>query len=126
MPRHLDALIERVRALRTLPSAVARRAAPKIKAAIDAQIARGQAPDGTTWKPTKKGEKPLRNAAKAVDVTSSNSKVIVTLTGPEVFHNSGTGKDPKRQILPRNGEVPEHYARAVHEAIDEEWRARFQ
>lgn len=104
---------------------IERRVAPVVASAfrrqLELQIARGTAPDGTPWEPTLDGHKPLQNAAKELDVRSSGSVVLATLTGPSVRHHLGIAKGgKKRQILPDKGTLPEPLVAAIKEAIASE------
>jgi len=89
-----------------------------VKAKIDENIAAGRAPDGNAWPATKDGSKPLANAARAVSSSASGSVLLVTLRGPEVWHNFGTARTPKRQLFPSTG-LPMSLAVAIRKGVVE-------
>lgn len=98
----LDAMIERAKSLEIAPQEVAKAVAPALRAELEANIAAGRDPSGAPWKETKSGEKPLKNAAKALDVRVSGAVVIAEVSGPEALHHLGLAKGHvMRRILPR-------------------------
>jgi hypothetical protein len=103
---------------------VAKRSAEAIKRAIDANIAAGRAPDGSSWAPREDGGKPLADAAQAVDVVAVGSTVVATVHGVEARHHAGKVKGGvARPILPR-GKLPEPMRAAVQEIAAEELSRR--
>jgi len=96
----LDEIIRRVRSIPGLVQEAAPEVANALRVHLEQRIAAGQAPDGSGWKPTKDGRKPLAGAARALSVRAVGTVILATLTGHEVFHHYGTKHVPKRQILP--------------------------
>jgi hypothetical protein len=119
----LAEFIARVRRLGTLGADAAKIAAPYVLEAARETAAAGTTPSGEAWAPKKDGGRALVNAADALSVEAVGSVVVLTLTGPEVIHNRGTTKYPKRQILPAGGagipaNIGKALARAAKEAFD--------
>lgn len=113
----LDEMIRRARALEDAESAIAKEAAPRVLAALQATARAGTTPTGKPWPATKEGGRALVNAASHLAAKALGSVVKVTLTGVDVIHNAGTGWIPKRRILPETGEaVPPVVAKAVEDA----------
>jgi len=105
------------------PEDVAREAAPLVERAIKATAAAGTTPDGKPWPPKRDGGRALANAAEHIVGSADGATINVTLSGPDVWHHFGGGRNPKRQILPDAGaEIPP----AIFAAIDEVCRRRFQ
>lgn len=119
----LDSIIEKIRALGTLPTDIARAAAPLVEAESKRTASAGTTPWGEAWKPRKAdGQPALQNAAAAVTVTASGPKVVIALAGT----SSGSAKvqaiqNASRQIIPKhttkkgggNEGIPPGIARAV-------------
>lgn len=113
----LDDMIARVRGLEELPAQAAKLGAPLVEAAIKATAVAGTTPDGAPWPAKKDGGRPLVNAAAAIASKAVGSTIVTTLTGPEVIHNFGTERLPKRQILPDGGAgIPPKVAASVEHA----------
>jgi hypothetical protein len=113
----LERLRQRILAIGQTPEAIAPEVAREAKAIIDRNIANGQGPDGKPWKPTKKGEKPLRGAAAAVSARADGSRVVLTLTGPEALHHLGWARGGVvRQILPYRN-LPAPFLLAIKRAV---------
>jgi hypothetical protein len=87
------ALDEMIEACRSMPG-TAQREAPRVAAALQSVIANsvasGTSPEGVAWKPTQKGNMPLRGAMSDVSVSVDGDGVTATLTGHHVFHQRGT------------------------------------
>lgn len=116
----LDMIIERLRRLD-----VARDIAPDVAKALDAelraQIAAGQAPDGTPWQKTKSGKVPLTGAGKNLTVTADGTRIVAQLTGPEARHHLGAVKGGiRRQILPSRG-LGQPVIKAIRTALGKAW-----
>ena len=121
MAADLHALAGHLRSLEDASGAIAREARADVEAAARATAEAGTAPDGAAWKPRKDGGRPLANAAAAITaVVSGTTKAVITLVikGHYVFHNFGTKREPKRQILPdaKKGLVPAKITEAVRAA----------
>ncbi len=114
--RTLDRFIADLRSTKGIGKALAPQLAPIVKAEVDAAIAAGHGLDGTPWPARKDGGKPLVNAAKAVSVRAIGSAIVITLTGPEVFHQFGAGSLPVRAILPVKG-LPFKLGNAIRKGI---------
>lgn len=116
----LDAIIAKMRGLAGVGEEAARIAAPLVEAEVKATAAAGTTPDGKPWAPKKGGGRAMVNAAAAVSARADGSAVVVTLEGPEVLHNFGTGHAPKRQVLPDAGaELPKPIADAARTAAEQ-------
>lgn len=101
---------------------VAERAAPLVDAAIKRSAAAGQSPEGKTWARKKDGGRPMVNAAAHLSTRSYGPRIVVTLTGPDVFHNFGARGQPVRAVLPESGTIPAAIASALHQAAREVWQ----
>lgn len=122
----LNDFIARVRTLPELGRMVAPRAADIVRADLQKTIGASQAPDGTPHKRRKKDNQPaLRDAAKALYVTSIGGSVYVRIVGPEAAHHLGrvTGKIT-RQLIPANT-LPPAMAEHLVQAIQAEFLAVF-
>lgn len=117
----LDEMIRRIRSIPRLAAEAAPEVADALRAQLGQQVAAGQAPDGSAWKPTKDGRKPLAGAAKAIAVRAVGTVVLATLGGHEVFHHFGTERTPKRQILPF-GSLPADLATAIRAGLVRRFR----
>jgi len=115
----LSAYVARLRRLRELAALAAKIAAPRIEAQLKASAAAGTTPDGTPWAPRARGGRALANAGAAISVAALGTTVIVTLSGPEVYHQHGSGHVPKRAIIPDSGTLPAPTARLVDESARE-------
>lgn len=115
--------IDRIKSLKLMPQRVAQRAAPLVEQALKKNAAAGLDPFGRAWKLKKDGGKALKNVAAKISATANKTSVVVTLTGPDVFHHRGTKKDPRRQVLPSSNEVPDVVAAALEEAARIEFTA---
>lgn len=115
-------MIDGLHALGKVPDLVAAAAVPEFRREIETSIAAGEGPDGTKWAPTKEGKPALRNAAKALRVVASGSRIVASLSGPEAKHDIGAVKGGKqRKILPtgkNNGQL----IRALQALADRELR----
>lgn len=88
--------------LRRLPQAVnAETLAPVVAEELIRTASAGTTPDGAAWKPTVDGRRALKGVAGKIRVVPVGTQVIATLLGPDAIHNSGTKKDPVRQVLPK-------------------------
>lgn len=116
-------LADRIRSLKLLPQRVAVRAAPLVEQALRANAAAGLDPMGKPWKLKKDGGKPLKNVAAKISCVANGKSIVATLTGPDVFHHRGTKDHPRRQVLPRSGEVPDFVKKAIDEAVGIEFAA---
>lgn len=121
----LDAYIARVRALPEL----ARTAAPDVARVVERElrktISAGTTPDGKPWPLTKDGEKPLTNAAGALNVVAVGTTIYARISGPEARHHLGRARGGiERQILPKDSipaamsvaisaELAKHFTEAV-------------
>lgn len=116
----LTELAARLRSLDAAGVEIATDALAGVQDAARATAAAGTTADGTQWKPTKKGNRPLVGAAaKITAIVSGSSKaaIVLVLRGIEVLHHFGTGRIPARPILPteKTG-VPEAIRDAVRAA----------
>lgn len=120
----LQARIAAIRELGQLPRIMAPKAAKEIKRELSASIARGESPDGSKLKLTAKGMVPLRNAAKAIEVSARGTIILTRIDGPEARHHIGAvkgGKDGSlvRRLIPTGG-VPDLVINALDTVAIEE------
>lgn len=110
----LDAMIAKARALGApdVGERVAAAAAPLVDHAVKRTAAAGETPLGKSWKPKKDGGRPLVAAAAAIATRALERLVVVTLSGPTVWHHKGARGMPRRQVIPDGASVP----RAVYVA----------
>jgi hypothetical protein len=112
----LDDFVRSLRALGHVDADAARLAAPLVEAAVKRTAAAGTDPDGKPWLPKKDGGRALEHAADHVTAKAVGTTVVVTLVGPDVLHNSGTKRVPKRQIIPDGGAgIPKSVTAALTE-----------
>jgi hypothetical protein len=105
--------------------AVAERTAVAVKEIIDANIAAGRAPDGSSWPDRENGGKALVHAAAAVDVVAVGSTVVAAVSGIEALHDRGKVKGRvARQIIPRK--TPSNVRDAIATIVDDELSKRAQ
>ncbi|NUP05524.1 MAG: hypothetical protein HOW73_05640 [Polyangiaceae bacterium] len=90
-----------IKAFQKLPQEVrAEKMADVVLEDVKRTAAAGTSPTGVAWPEKKDGGRALANAADHLSTVVSGSTVHLVLTGPDAIHNYGTGKDPKRQVLP--------------------------
>lgn len=110
----MSAMIEHLQGLKKLPEDVVREAAEEVLKAARATAAAGTTPDGKPWAPTKTGGRALVNAAEHLSIKILGRALVLTLKGIDVVHNFGTGRNPKRQVLPDGGAgIPKNIADAI-------------
>lgn len=117
--------------LRTLPTGL-QASVEEIRAGIEskikADIAAGVAPDGTSWKPKKGGGRALVNAAKALSTSVSGMVIFIRLTGVEIFHQFGTHRVPRREMVPGNvGDFQQRLGDFIRRGLSsglEDWLSR--
>lgn len=119
-------LQEVIDGLRRLPKDAGRLAAPEVADALKEELAKdvaaGQSPDGTPWKPTKAGDVPLQGAMRHVNVSADGSVVLARLTGPEAKHHKGTARGRiQRRILPTRN-LPQPLVRAAKRILGAKFR----
>jgi hypothetical protein len=121
----LDQWIERLRKLGAsdVGSRVALEAAPLVDEAVKATARAGTTPMGEPWKPTQAGTPPLARAADHITTKAQGPVVAVTLSGVDVIHHKGLGRQPRRQIIPDGVSVPPSVWSACHKAAANVFRA---
>jgi hypothetical protein len=82
---------------------MAQRASEIMLGEIQKAVSEGRSVDGTPLEPKKDGSQPLVNAAAAITARGIGNVAVITLTGVEVFHHFGAGRNPVRRILPTLG-----------------------
>ncbi|WP_437606259.1 hypothetical protein WMF20_35405 [Sorangium sp. So ce834] len=117
----LERMISSCQALARLPEDAAPIAARKVAEELDRTASAGQAPDGTPWADKKSGGRAMVNAAKAIAVKAFGTVILITLTGPEVFHHFGAGGKPRRQVIPQ-GSLPAKLGNAIRLGFVEPFR----
>lgn len=106
-------MIESLRRLSTVDVRAAEFAAPGVAAAIQKTAAAGTTPSGKPWAPKKSGGRAMAGAAGHIRAQALGNVVRVTLEGPDVFHHYALEREPRRQVIPDVGEIPEGVAAAV-------------
>lgn len=107
-----------------LPAEVIERAGPRIaevmRADVEATIAAGTTSDGQPWEPRKAdGSKPLRNAAKALEVEAQSTTITLRIRGIEGRHHRGQVRGgTKRRIIPV-GKMPDRMRDAVRAVLEQ-------
>ena len=123
-PASLGRMIEQLSNLGDVAKTIAPAVAVALVKDITRQIARSEAPDGSKWKLTKEGSRPLVHAAKALTSSVVGSVAIIKLTGVEARHHYGIVKGGiKRQILP-DYKVSTAAERAIQDVLDIEMNKR--
>ena len=118
----IDKMIASVKRMPAILKKAAPACADVLREEITRSISAGQSPEGEAWKPRADGSRALQNAAKALTVEAHGTVVQAVLTGPEAIHHRGTKKDPRRQILPTSGTLPD----AVNEGFKRALAAEFK
>lgn len=114
----LDAMIASVRRMEALVADSMPALTAAVRAEAERTIAAGTTAYGQKWQDTKRGERPLRNAAKALSVMSVNKTIYITLHGPEARHHLGRVKGGlKRAIIPERG-LPSAMANAIRTTLE--------
>ncbi|WP_438041441.1 hypothetical protein [Sorangium sp. So ce128] len=118
----LERMISAAQEFARLPELAAPLAAQKVGEELHRTASAGQAPDGTPWAVRKvDGGRALKNAAKAIAVKAIGTVILITLTGPEVFHHFGAGGKPVRRVIPL-GRLPEKLGNAIRLGFVPPWR----
>lgn len=113
----LTRMVERVRALRTIETDIARAARGPVEEAARATAAAGTTPDGSAWAVRKDGARALAGAAGGVVVRVVGAALQVVVRHPYVFHQK------TRQVIPVEGdEIPPGIAAAIKRAALETFR----
>lgn len=119
----LDAQIQRLRKLKTLPEISAPAVAVAAKQEIKRQVRRQQGPDGKPWQKGKSGEPVLKGAGNAVRSTAIKSAVVLTLDDHHARHHLGAVKGKvKREIIPTT-KIPGTMTRAIERVVTGEFFA---
>lgn len=119
----IDDMISRLRGFPESIRAEAPGLAKAVQRELEADIAAGRAPDGSTWPLRKGGGKALANAAAKLTGAAIGTVLLFTLRGAEVWHNFGTRHVPKRQILPSSG-LPTNLAVAIKKGVVEVFKSK--
>ncbi len=115
----LDDFISNLSSLKIeLKTKVLESAAPIIKGLLDQQISAGTDPNGIPWKPNQDGSKPLDGIQKYVHVKASGESLKITLDDPASYHQTGTSKLPRRQIVPTDT-IPASWETEIQAIVDE-------
>ena len=98
-------------------------AAANVDAFMRSQLAKGQTPDGKTWTPTKKGQKPLKGAAAAYMQSVVGRSIVMKVLGRYAFHHFGAGNNPARPQLP-TGAMPQQLGNAIRAGLVDDFKAK--
>jgi len=110
-----------------MPKHVMERAAPAIAEVLRAEtertIAAATTPSGAPWELRIKDEgKPLRNAARALEVSVAGTSIALAIRGIEGRHHRGQVRGgTKRQIIPVR-KLPEQLTAKVRAVLDDAFR----
>jgi hypothetical protein len=114
----LDAYIAKLHKLSGFNVEVAKAAAPKVEAVVQASAAAGTSPSGQAWAPTKDGKRALPKAGGAVRALSKGATITILLSGHYTWHQNS--KNHPREIIPERGKgVPAPISEAIKEASRE-------
>lgn len=95
----------------------------EIRAELQKTTSARQAPDGSQWALTKKGDQALDNAFAAIEVRQvSPTQAVIELKGRHVFHHYGAGDNPVRKIIPT--EIDEKLGNAIRRGVVKVGRRR--
>lgn len=103
------------RVAEALPRAAAA-AAPKLLAVVHAQHAAGQAPDGTAWPLTVDGRVALTDLTSQITARADGGAIVLAVPDLLKPHQVGTGRLPKRQVMPA-GELPDTWKAPIDKAL---------
>lgn len=121
----IDQWIANIRSLPEMLNAAAPQIGEALLAEFQRTAAAGTTPEGEPWAPTKKGNRPLANAASSMQLVVSGNVIIIKITDHHVFHQFGAGS-PARHILPSGG-LPDRLGNAIRKGIVDmgvEWMTR--
>lgn len=112
-----------IAALSRVPGAidqVAEKAVPRIVDVIDRQFSSETDPDGHRWAdgPNYNGLIDTGAMLGSLSVTTNGGELVMTMDSPFEYHQNGTSRMPRRQILPE-GELPDAYRAAIEAAVFE-------
>jgi len=97
----LREMIDRLRAVETVPEQLAAKVADAMKEIATENIAAGRAPDGTAWPTRKDGERShVGSALTDLSVRAIGTVALMTLRGVSAFRHFGTqGREPRRMMF---------------------------
>jgi hypothetical protein len=120
----LDSMIRTLRDLPKVGEEVAHEAAPLLTKLVRDSAAAGRTIEGKPWPPRRDGSRALPNAASAISGVALGSSVVLTLSGPYVYHDAAEGPD-RRRILPETGAgIPGPVASVLEHAASNVFRRR--
>lgn len=82
-----------------------------------------KAPNGETWKLTKKGQTPLKGAAAAYMQSVVGRSIVMKVLGRYAFHHFGAGNNPARPQLP-TGAMPQQLGNAIRAGLVDDFKAK--
>lgn len=101
MATSLASIAKKLRKLGDAVDDIADDSATFINKRMVKDIVASKSPTGEKWIPTKKGQKPLKNAASALKVSAIGSTIVIRVTGPEALHSRGNARGGiVRKIVP--------------------------
>lgn len=122
MTAELDAMIRTTTRIAGLPKRAAPLCAVAAHEALAELLDAGIGPDGTPWKPTRDGGRPLKHAAEAVRVSVHGTTILFSVEGHHFYHHIGI-RVPQRPIVPfKSRTLPAPLAKAVLGALEREWK----
>jgi hypothetical protein len=115
----LTSFVAELKEAERLPERLGDLAAPGVQAAGRAQMSAGTTPGGAAWPPNADGSRALSGEESSLTAVGTKKGVKVSVAPPLSFHDlrRGSKKNPRRQILPDAGEIPDSYADAVDAAV---------
>jgi hypothetical protein len=122
MAGELDDMIDRLRSLPELGKRAAPDVADVLRKSILETIRAGTDAEGVAWKPRKEdGGRPLVDAASAVKVAATGTRIFARVGGPESKHHLGRAKGGVRRGIIPTRLTPELTER-VREVLERHFR----
>jgi len=114
--RTIDGWIRQLRSMPEMIGAAVPQVADMVQSELSAAMAAGRNVDGTPWAPTKAGTAPLRGLPGALSMRISGRVITWTIAGYHVFHEIGTGRLPRRALLPKGG-LPDKLGNQIRKGL---------
>lgn len=113
----IDTMQDTLRAIESSGPQMAAAGTQSLHAAVQADVAAGKDPNTRTpFEPTKKGTKPLKNAANALSYRIAGNIGFLVLSGHYIHHFFGTGYLLKRRAN-LQGRLPARYGDAIRQGM---------
>lgn len=112
----MDGWIRRLRSMPEMVGAAVPQVADMVQSELSAAMAASRNVDGSPWRPIPGGGKPLKNLASALTMRIAGRVITWTITGHHVFHEIGTGRLPRRALLPKGG-LPDKLGNQIRKGL---------